>query len=193
VAVAAIVGFAGNEAAALYRIRVGKKIGSAALVADGYHARTDGLTSLGVLVGVVGVVLGFPLADPLVGVVISVAILLVTKDAARAMWHRMMDAVDPEIVETIERTAATVDGVEAVRAVRARWHGHRLHAELQVVVDEDLPTWESHQIVERVRRDLFHGVPRLASIAVHADPCGHGGVDHHRSTAHHESSTSARS
>src|SRR5215218_9952156 len=64
VAAAALVGFVGNEAVAIFRIRVGRQIGSAALIADGYHARTDGWTSLAVVLGAVGVWLGYPLADP---------------------------------------------------------------------------------------------------------------------------------
>src|SRR6476661_3415362 len=85
VMVAAIVGFIGNEAVAIFRTRVGNEIGSAALVADGQHARADGLTSLAVLVGVVGVWLGFPLADPLVGILITIAILFIVKDTAMVM------------------------------------------------------------------------------------------------------------
>src|SRR5215213_3080586 len=76
---AGILGFIGNEAVAIYRIRVGRKIGSAALVADGLHARTDGFTSLAVAAGAVGVMAGFPLADPIVGLLITIAILFVLR------------------------------------------------------------------------------------------------------------------
>src|SRR5262249_35335624 len=93
VAAASIVGFLGNELVARYRIRTGERIGSAALTADGYHARTDGLTSLAVLVGAAGVWLGFPQADPLVGLLITGAILLILKDATVQIWHRLMDSV----------------------------------------------------------------------------------------------------
>ena len=94
---AGIVGAVGNELVALYRIRVGRRIGSAALVADGLHARTDGITSLAVVVGAVGVALGWEKADPIVGLVITVAILFVLKNAARDIYRRLMDAVDPEL------------------------------------------------------------------------------------------------
>ena len=75
VIIASIVGFLGNEIVALFRIRVGKEIGSVALIADGYHARIDGLSSLAVFFGAIGVWMGYPLSDPLVGLVISAAIL----------------------------------------------------------------------------------------------------------------------
>jgi cation diffusion facilitator family transporter len=182
---AAIVGFVGNEAVAVFRIRVGREIGSAALIADGQHARIDGLTSLAVLAGALGVWAGFSLADPLVGLLITVAILFIVKETALTMWRRLMDAVEPEVVDRIERVAAAVPGVEAVHDVRARWHGHKLQAELHVTIDEELPTREGHRIVEEVRHLLFHAQPRLAVVEVHVDPCGHGGPDPHAVIAHH--------
>ncbi len=186
VVAASLVGFAGNEAVAAFRMRVGREIGSAALVADGQHARVDGLTSLAVLFGVLGSLAGYPIADPIVGLLITVAILFIVKDTAVTMWRRMMDAVEPEVVERIERAAVSVAGTEGVHDVRARWLGHRLEAELHIVVDEDMPTRESHRVVEEVRHALFHAQPRLAEINVHVDPCGHSGADHHAVTAHHE-------
>jgi cation diffusion facilitator family transporter len=185
VAAAAIARFIGNEAVAILRTRVGKEIGSAALVADGQHARADGLTSLAVLVGAVGVWLGFPLADPLVGLVITVAILAILRDAARTMWERLMDAVDPALVNRIERVAQRAKGVQAVHDVRVRWLGHKLQVELYLDVDEDLSTRASHDIIEDARHRIFHAIPQIGYINAHADPCGHSGVDPHAATSHH--------
>lgn len=182
---AAIIGFAGNEAVAIFRIRIGKEIGSAALVADGYHARADGFTSLAVLFGALGVLAGFPIADAIVGLLITVAILFVLRSAARDIWHRLMDAVDPQIVDELE-SAAKVYGVEEVNDLRVRWLGHRLEAELAIVVDADLPTQSSHAIGEAVRHALFHAQPMLAAASVHIDPCDHHGRDAHEQVAHHE-------
>ena len=137
---AAVIGFLGNELVAIFRIRVGREIGSAALEADGLHARTDGLTSLAVLVGAVGVWLGFPRADPIVGLLITIPILLVVRDAAKAVWERLMDAVDPNVVDTVERTARTVAGALAIHDVRVRWLGHNLEAELHADVDSQITT-----------------------------------------------------
>jgi cation diffusion facilitator family transporter len=186
VGVAALVGFVGNEAVAIFRIRVGNEIGSAALLADGQHARADGLTSLAVLLGAIGVWLGFPLADPIVGLLISIAIFSIVRETGLVMWRRIMDAVDPGISSSITRTAASVKGVEEVHDVRVRWLGHRLQAELHIKVDEDLPTKESHRIAEEVRHALFHAQPKLVVANIHVDPCGHGGEDAHSLTAHHE-------
>jgi len=186
VMLAAIVGFLGNEAVAIFRIRIGREIGSAALIADGQHARVDGITSLAVLFGALGVLAGFPLADPIVGLLITFAILFIVKDIALTMWRRLMDAVEPVVVDGLEQAAASVPGVSELHDVRVRWLGHKLQAELHISVDEDLPTRESHRIVEEVRHALFHAQPRLAAINVHVDPCGHSGTDPHQLTAHHE-------
>lgn len=183
VALAAIIGFLGNEGVAIFRIRVGREIGSAALVADGMHARTDGLTSLAVLLGVIGVALGFPLADPILGLIITVAILAIVRETAQTMWYRLMDAVNPAFVDQVERAARTVPGVEDVTDVRVRWIGHRLAAELHAIVDANLTTRASHAIIEDVRHTLFHDLPKLSAVIVHADP--NGAEDHHATTAHH--------
>jgi cation diffusion facilitator family transporter len=188
---AAIVGFLGNEAVAIFRIRVGREIGSAALEADGQHARADGYTSLAEIFGALGSLAGYPLVDPIIGLLITIAILFVVRDAALAIWRRLLDAVDPEEVTLIERTAGGVPGVVAVSNVRARWLGHVLNADLHITVDEDLSTRESHKIAEEVRHALFHAQPRLATINIHVDPCGHGGDDHHELTSHHQRAPTA--
>ncbi len=185
VAAAAIIGFVGNELVALFRLRVGREIGSAALVADGQHARADGFTSLGVLAGAVGVWLGFPLADPLVGLAIGLSLLVIVAHTARDMWRRMMDATEPETVEQIERLAGAVPGVLGVHAITLRWLGHRQRGELHITVDCRLPTVASHQIAEEVRHVLFHGVPALADMTVHVDPCEcDESVDYHPAGHH---------
>jgi len=188
VAAAAVIGFAGNELVAILRMRVGRDIGSAALVADGLHSQVDGFTSLGVLAGVVGVWLGFPLADPLVGFGIGAAILLIAWGAARDMGRRLMDATDPQVTALVEQTAAAVPGVLAVHDVRVRWLGHRQHAELHITVDGQLPTTDSHRIGEAVRHELFHALPALQEVTVHIDPVEDRPGDEHLLTAHHRAS-----
>lgn len=185
VALAGLVGFAGNELVARYRMNVGREIGSGALVADGLHARADGFTSLAVVAGAAGIALGFPLADPIVGLVIAGLILLVLKDAARDVLTRILDGVDPEISARSAAVLATVDGVEGVGGVRVRWIGHGLHAEAEVVVDEGMTIGQAHDIAERARHALLHDVPHLTTAIIHADPCGHGGTDPHADLAHH--------
>jgi cation diffusion facilitator family transporter len=173
VAVAGLVGFVGNEWVALYRMRVGRRIGSAALVADGLHARTDGFTSLAVLIGAGGVALGFPLADPIIGLVITVAILAVLRSAVRDVFRRLLDGVDPEMVDTAERTLAARPGVRSVRSVRMRWIGHRLHADAELDVDPALSLGDAHRIAHDSEHDLIHAVPKLTTALIHAYPAEH--------------------
>lgn len=170
VAAAGVVGFLGNELVALYRIRVGRRIGSAALVADGLHARTDGLTSLAVVFGAVGVWLGFPLADPIVGLLITAAILVVLRTAARDVFARLLDGVDPRLVDSAERALAGEPGVIGVPRVRMRWIGHRLHADAELDVDPALSLTEAHQLAHHAEHTLTHAVPKLSSALIHAYP-----------------------
>ncbi|MEV4140108.1 cation diffusion facilitator family transporter [Dactylosporangium sp. NPDC049742] len=182
VAVAAVTGFAGNEIVARYRIRIGRRIGSAALVADGLHARTDGFTSLAVLLGAGGVAVGWRWADPVVGLAITVAILFVLKDAAREVYRRLMDAVDPALMDTAEATLAGTPGVRRVAALRMRWIGHRLHAETDLVVADTLTVVEAHAIALDAEHRLLHAVPRLTGATIHTDP---DSADAHAAVAHH--------
>ena len=172
VAAAGVIGFAGNELVALYRIRVGNRIGSAALVADGLHARTDGLTSLAVVVGAAGVALGWPAADPIIGLVITVAILAVLRTAARDVFRRLLDGVDPELVEATEQTLLQTPGVLGVRQVQVRWLGHTLRAEADVEVDPALSVAMGHDIAHHAGRHLVGTVPRLTSATIHISPAG---------------------
>jgi cation diffusion facilitator family transporter len=183
---AAVIGFLGNELVAIFRIRIGREIGSAALEADGLHARTDGLTSLAVLLGAIGVWLGYPRADPIVGLLIVIPILHVVWGAARTIWERLMDAVDPALVDAVEREAAKADGVLGVHDVRVRWLGHSLEAELHADVDSQLSTAASHAIGQEIEHALLHALPQLATVTVHIDPAGADGGDFHAVTAHHK-------
>jgi cation diffusion facilitator family transporter len=170
VAAAGLLGFLGNELVALYRIRVGHRIGSAALVADGLHARTDGFTSLAVVFGAGGVALGFPLADPIIGLVITVAILAVLRTAARDVFRRLLDGVDPEITDAAENSLASNAGVQAVRSIRIRWIGHRLHADAELDVDPSTSLSDAHRIAHGAEHELMHSVPKLSSALIHAYP-----------------------
>lgn len=174
VALAGLVGFIGNEWVALYRIRVGHRIGSAALIADGLHARTDGFTSLAVLCSAGGVALGFPLADPIVGLLITAAILAVLRTAARDVFRRLLDGVDPAMVDAAEQALAARPGVQAVRSVRMRWNGHRLHADAELDVDPALDLAQAHRIAHDAEHELTHTVPKLTTALIHAYPAEHG-------------------
>src|SRR5918998_4290492 len=184
VVAASVVGFIGNETVAVFRIRVGREIGSAALVADGYHARTDGWTSLAVLLGALGVWLGYPLSDPVVGLLIALAILAIVWRSGKTVVARLLDGVDPKVLEEIRHAAGHVGEVKEVGEVRARWLGHRLRAEVNVAVDPALSVARGHGIAREVNHRLLHELRYLDAAVVHVDPLGESGEEHHRISGH---------
>lgn len=184
VAVAGVIGFVGNEAVARLRIGVGKEIGSAALEADGQHARADSLTSLAVIAGAAGVALGFPMADPIAGLIISVMILRIAWESIKAVFGRLLDGVDPEVVEEVRAVTAGARGVEDVTEVRVRWFGHRMLAEVNLAVDPELHVHEAHEIAQEVEHDLLHRLRYLSQATIHVDSKEHSGREHHRLAEH---------
>ncbi len=182
VMIAGVVGFVGNEAVAVFRIRVGREINSAALIADGYHARTDGLTSLAVVGGAVGVWLGFPLTDPIVGLLITLAIFGIVWQSAKAVFTRMLDGVDPGVVDEIRHAGGHVPGVRSILDVRARWIGHRLVAEVDIAVAGDTTVTQADALAGALEEELMGHLPPLRSAHIrirsfdaseHAHPHGH--------------------
>jgi cation diffusion facilitator family transporter len=184
VAVASIIGFLGNEGVAIFRIRIGRRIGSAALIADGQHARVDGWTSLAVLAGVLGVWLGYPLADPVVGLIITVAIFGIVIQSGQQIFSRMLDGVDPHVIDEIRRAAAHVAQVKEVTDIRARWLGHRLHAEVNVTLPSHITLAAAHTIAEEVRHQLLHHLKYLSLVVIHVDPEEKSGERYHRIEMH---------
>jgi cation diffusion facilitator family transporter len=181
---ASIIGFIGNEAVAIFRIRVGREINSAALIADGYHARVDGWTSLAVLFGAIGVWLGYPLADPIIGLLITAAIFGIVIQSGKSIFFRMLDGADPQVIEEIRRAAENVPQVKEVTEVRARWLGHRLHAELNIAVHPELTIVQAHAVAAEVRHQLLHHLDYLSLVVIHVDPADQSGEAHHRIGTH---------
>lgn len=174
VAVAGLIGFLGNEVVAVFRIRVGREIQSAALIADGYHARVDGLTSLAVVVGAIGVWLGWPLADPLVGLLITAMIFGIVWQSARAVFTRMLDGVEPEVTAELRHAIEHVPGIRGIHRIQTRWIGHRLHAEADIVVDESMPVGKAAALAEQLRSVAMDHLPALMSLRVAFAPPGQG-------------------
>lgn len=170
VIVASIIGFIGNEGVAIFRIRVGKEIGSAALIADGYHARIDGFTSLAVLVGAIGVILGFPLADPIIGVLITLTILKIVWDSAKKVFTRLLDGVEPEYLDEIQHALTHVTGIKKIINIKARWSGHQLLTEVYIRIDKSNSLPEAHKIVEEVEHSIMDHIKYVSNVIVDIEP-----------------------
>lgn len=179
VAIASLVSFAGNEAVAVLRIKVGREIGSAALIADGHHARTDGWTALAVLAGAIGVYLGFPIADPIAGIVITIAIFGIVWTSAKTIFTRILDGVDPETLDQLRTAGLEVNGVKAITDLRARWMGHQLYAEASIVVASSLSVGEAHTIAAAVEHQLVRHVAHVSAAVIHVCPDGNAGAEFH--------------
>lgn len=178
-AAAGVIGFLGNEAVAVFRIRVGRQINSAALIADGYHARTDGLTSLAVVAGALGVWLGFPLADPIIGLLITIAIFGIVWQSARSVLTRMLDGVEPGLVGEVHHAAGHVAGIDKVVGAKARWLGHKLHVDVEIAVNDGLLLAAANNIAASLKTELFAHIPALDVATVRfAEPEAESGHHH---------------
>jgi cation diffusion facilitator family transporter len=184
VAAASILSFLVNEGVAIFRIRVGKEIGSAALVADGYHARIDGWSSLAVLVGALGIYFGFSIIDPLMGLFITVSILFIVWQTGKEVFTRMLDGIDPHVLEEINHIARHVKEVKDVWGVRARWIGHKLNVEINIAVASNMSLAKSHDVAEEVRHQLQHHLSHFGSAIVHVDPEDKSGEEKHKVLRH---------
>ncbi|WP_380168934.1 cation diffusion facilitator family transporter [Jannaschia sp. R86511] len=186
---AGVVGFVGNEVVAVYRIRTGRRIGSAALVAEGQHARADGFTSVAVVLGVVGVWLGFERADAVAGLLIALAIAGILVNSLVIIVRRLMDGIEPAVLDRMRAVAAAVDGVVLVSEVRARWSGHRMEGDAEIGVASDLTLPQAHELAELVQHELMHAVPNLDRVTVHVHPTVDRAVppELHELSGHHAS------
>lgn len=171
-AAAGVIGFLGNELVARYRIHVGRRIGSAALVADGLHARTDGFASLSVVLSAAGLALGWHWADPVIGVVIAIAIIGVLRSVVAQVGARLLDAVSPELVDSARHAVGDIHEVVSVDDLRIRWVGHSLLAEVNVTVPAELTLLEGHDVAHHAEEHLLAALPRLSSAVVHISPAG---------------------
>lgn len=167
---AAVIGFIGNEIVAHYRIRTGNEIGSAALVADGKHSRIDGLTSLAVFFAAVGVMLGYPIFDPIAGAIISIFIFGIVVETTKDIFKRLLDIIDPSLIDKLEEVTLSVERVKSVHDVKARWLGHTIEVDISIAVDENLSVREGHNIAVNVHRKLILEVPHVENITIHVDP-----------------------
>ena len=168
--VAGLVGGLGNEVVARYRLKVGREIRSLALMAEGHHARVDALTSLGVVVGLGLVALGFPLADPIVGLILTAFIFSIVIEVGKDLILRVVGKADAHEIEEIRRVVKKIVGVEGVGSIKLQWLGHRCFADLCISVSPLISVSEAHRITEGVRHELLHHIPALVDVTIHADP-----------------------
>jgi cation diffusion facilitator family transporter len=161
--VGAVIGIVGNQVVARYKLRIGRRIGSATLVADARHSWLDALSSAGALVGLVAVALGQPWGDPVAGLAITLFICHVGYEVTSDVVHRLADGVDPEVIHLAEAAAGSVPGVVHAHA-RARWTGRTLRVEIEGWVDPDLTAREADNLGRRVADAIAEQLPEAGSL-----------------------------
>lgn len=161
--VGAVIGIVGNQVVARYKLIVGRRIGSATLVADARHSWLDALSSAGALVGLIAVALGQPWGDPVAGLAITAFICHVGYEVTSDVVRRLADGVDPEVIHAAEAAAGTVPGVVHAHA-RARWTGRTLRVEIEGWVDPDLTARESDALGRQVADALARRLPEAGSL-----------------------------
>jgi len=158
----AVLGIAGNQLVARYKLRVGKRINSATLIADAKHSWLDALSSAGALAGLVAVAFGLPWGDPVAGLAVTAFIGHVGYEVTKDVVHRLADGVDPDVITTAEAAAGSVPGVIHAHA-RARWTGRTLRVEIEGWVDPELPAKDADTMGRQVADHLAHQLPESGS------------------------------
>lgn len=155
-----------------YKFRLGKKIGSSAVIADAWHHRSDVLASLAAMIGIGGArLLDRRWLDPLAGVVVYILIMIVGIKIFFATTGELMDAtIDKRIRERIEKAALRVKGVKRVSDLRARRSGLDIFVDLKIEVDSKLTVEEGHAIAAQVKRRILKEVEQVANVLVHVNP-----------------------
>jgi cation diffusion facilitator family transporter len=158
---------------ARYKLRVGRRIQSATLVADAQHSWLDALSSAGALLGLVGVAVGWRWADGVAGLVVPCFIVHVGWEVSGELLHDLMDGVDPTVLESAERAAMDVSGVHHAH-VRARWMGRSLFVEVEGFVASGTSVAEGEAIGLLVEDAVAGAVPesRAVSWSPRAMPAG---------------------
>lgn len=159
----AVLGIVGNQLVARYKLRVGRRINSATLIADAKHSWLDALSSSAALVGLVLVAAGLPWGDPVAGLAVTVFIVHVGYEVTADVVHRLMDGADPDELDTARRAALTVDGIRDV-TVRGRWTGRTLHLEVAADVDPTLTISQTDALGHTVTRVLTHALDTTPEI-----------------------------
>jgi cation diffusion facilitator family transporter len=160
----AVIGIVGNQVVARYKLIVGKRIGSATLIADARHSWLDALSSAGALAGLIAVAAGLPWGDPVAGLAVTAFICHVGYEVTSDVTRRLADGIDPEVIHTAENAAGSVAGVVHAHA-RARWTGRTLRVEIEGWVDPDLPAREADALGRQVAVAVARDLPETGSLA----------------------------
>lgn len=170
--IAAVVSLASKEVLYWYTRAAAKKIDSVSLMAEAWHHRSDAISSVGSFIGIFGAMLGFPVLQPAVCVLIAVLIFKVGIDIYRETMNKLIDkACDDETAEKIKATIVAQEGVIALDEIKTRLFGSKVYVDIEIACDGTQSLYDAHRIAERVHRqveELFPG--RIKHCSVHVNP-----------------------
>lgn len=153
----------------LYESKKGKELESAFLIADAMHTKSDIFASLAVIISLIFTKIGYPLADPIMGIVITFFI-------ARIGYHILKDASDI-LVDTVclDRSAIMfvvnrINGVKGCHDIRTRGSVNSVYLDLHVLVDKSLPIEKAHEIADNIEKEIKQEFPAIVDIVVHIEP-----------------------
>lgn len=169
--VAAIVSILVKELMFRYTKAVAKKINSGALMADAWHHRSDALSSIGSLIGIMFARIGFPVMDSIAGVIISLCIIKAAYDIFKDGLDKMVDhSCDKETEQNIRNAALKIDGVQGIDDLKTRLFGDKIYVDMEILLNRDLTLGKAHTIAEQVHDVIENDFPECKHCMIHVNP-----------------------
>lgn len=169
--IAAIVSIISKEAMYWYTRFYAIQYESSALMADAWHHRSDALSSIGALIGIIGARMGYPILDEVASFVICLFILKAAYDIFKDAINKMIDhACDENTQKALRQCASKQEGVLCIDVLQTRQFGNKIYVDIEIGADENLTLNESHSIAERVHNAIETKFPKVKHIMVHVNP-----------------------
>lgn len=169
--IAAAVSIAVKEWMFHFTIHAAKKINSTALRADAWHHRSDALSSVGSFAGVLGARLGFPICDPIAGVIICVFIVKAAWDIFYEATNQLVDkACDESVCLELRKVIAAQEGVVSIDDLKTRLFGAKIYVDVEIGADGTLTLYEAHDVAQRVHDSIEKNFGDVKHCMVHVNP-----------------------
>lgn len=168
---AAVISIVVKEWMFRYTRKGALEIDSSALMADAWHHRSDALSSIGSLIGVIGARMGYPIFDPIASVAIGLLIAKMAVEIYLKSVKELIDtAADPKTIERIKQIVMGVEGVVDIDLLKTRIHANKVYVDLEIAVAMDLTLLEAHDIAETVHDTLESKISQVKHCMVHVNP-----------------------
>lgn len=168
---AAVLSIAVKEGMFRYTMYYAKKMDSSAFKADAWHHRSDALSSIGSFAGIALARMGFPIMDPIAGLLICLVILKVAYDILKDALDKMLDtSCGKDLEQNIRSFIAKQPGVEHIDLLHTRQFGNKIYIDLEIAVKSDISLAQAHEIAERVHKNVEQEYPKVKHVMIHVNP-----------------------